>query len=283
MKMKVYITADMEGATGITSSDQTGPEGKDYQRARQWLTGDVNAAVDGALDAGATDILVADSHGNMRNILLEDLRPKAKLLAGSGLERELVQLEGLDPSFDAVILVAFHAMAGTEKGIMSHTWIGGIVREMRLNGRTLGETGLNAATAGAFGVPIVTVAGDGAVCREARDLIEGVATAEVKEGLGRGLALCLPPERSQALIRKASADGLARASSIRPFRVKEPCELLVRFEKPILARQASKSLGLEPHDGDGVLVRSDTVLAALKLAWRMAYVGAFDDRGLRTW
>jgi D-amino peptidase len=281
--MKVYITADMEGATGITSSDQTGPEGKDYGRARAWLTGDVNAACEGAAEAGADEIVVADSHGNMRNILLEELHPAARLIAGSGLEREFVQLPGIDGSFDAVILVAFHARAGTGRGVMCHTWMGGIIREMRVNGVVLGETGLAAATAGSFGIPTVAVAGDRAVCDEASDILEGVQTAAVKEGLGRGIAVCLPPGKSAEEIRRAARAGVERAGEIPPYRAAEPTELLIRFERSILAGQALKSLQAEAAGDDGVLLRCDTYLEAVKLAWRTAYVAAFDDRGLRTW
>jgi len=281
--LKIYIAADMEGATGITSSDQTGPEGKDYVRAREWLTSDVNAAVEGAAEAGADDILVADSHGNMRNILIEKLDPRARLLTGGVLERELVQVEGIDESFDALLLVAFHARVGTEDGVMSHTWIGGIVSEMRLNGVEVGETCLAAATAGCFGVPVVMVAGDSAVCREAREGLTDVETAEVKKGLGRGLAICLPPTASAERIRHASHTALSRLSDFKPYHVDEPCELLVRFTRPILAAQAAKSLRTKVIDGDGVLIESPSVLDALKVAWRTAYVGAFDDRGLKTW
>lgn len=282
--MNVYIAADMEGATGVVNSDQTGPKGNDYARAREWLTADVNAAVAGAFDAGADAVIVADSHGTMRNILLEKLDERARLLTGSGLERSLVQVEGLDETFDALVLVAFHARAGTEDGVMSHTWIGGIVEAMILNGVLVGETGLAAATAGAFGVPVAAVTGDRAVCREARELLGDVETAEVKEGWGRGLALCLTPAASGERIRGAVRRGVTSAAEREPYRVEEPCELLLRFHRPILARQAAKSLrsGVE-EDGRSVRIRSESLLEALGAAWRASYVGAFDEQGLRTW
>ncbi len=273
----------MEGATGITNNDQTGPEGKDYQRAREWLTSDVNAAAKGAMEAGAGEIIVADSHGNMRNILLEKLDPSVKLIAGCGLEREFVQLPGIDGSYGAVVLVGFHARAGTETGVMSHTWIGGIVRDISVNGRVLGETGLAAATAGKFGVPVVAVAGDRAVCEEAERDLPGVVTAEVKAGLGRGIAVCLHPQKSAEAIRSAARDGVLKAGKMPPFKVKEPCTVRVRFMRDIIAKQAAKSLRTEVVDGDGVEFSAPAVTDALKLAWRVAYVGSFDEQGLRTW
>ncbi len=281
--MKVYITADMEGATGVTHGEQTGPEGKDYGRAREWLTSDVNAAIEGAIEAGAGEITVADSHGNMRNILLEKLNPAARLIAGGGLEREYVQLPGIDGSYGAVILVGFHARAGTETGVMAHTWIGGVVREIRLNGRPAGETLLAAATAGRYGVPVVAVAGDRAVCEEAAADLPGVRTAEVKAGLGRGIALCLPPQKSAAVIKAVASEGVGKAASMKPFKAAEPCRILVRFLRDIIAKQAAKSLRTGVVEGDAVLIESDSALEALKLAWRTAYVGSFDEQGLRTW
>ena len=151
--MKLYICADMEGVTGITHRDQLMDKGAErYRRGCALLTGDINAAIGGAVAAGVTEAVVSEGHGHMRNVLLEDLHPAARLVRGpaSWENKPLCQVQGLDDTFDVAFLVGFHSRAGTPRGLLSHTWVGAVVHEIAINGQVLGETGLDAALCGDF-------------------------------------------------------------------------------------------------------------------------------------
>ena len=183
-KLKVFISADMEGIAGVVNSDQTSSSGNDYNLARRWMTEEVNAAIRGALEAGATEIVVNDSHGSMRNIIVSELSPAARLITGS--PKPLSMMQGIDDSFDAVIFIGYHAHAGTKDGVLDHTYSGSRIASIRVNGMELGETGLNALIAGWYGVPVVLVAGDSTVCSQAQEKLgKELEVAPVKEAVGR--------------------------------------------------------------------------------------------------
>ena len=223
--MKVYISCDMEGVSGVVAGPQTRMGEKEYERARKLMTAEVNAAIKGAIAGGATEIVVNDSHGSMRNILIEELNPAAQLITGS--PKPLSMMQGIDETFDAAFFVGYHAQAGTAYSVLDHTY-SGIVYQVSLNGRPLGETGLNAALAGCFGVPVVLLTGDRDLVREGKALLgealEGVA---VKESYGRYAAKCLPPGEACARIR-AAAQRAVRAT-LPPFVVEPPITLTVDF------------------------------------------------------
>ena len=143
--MRVYISVDMEGIAGVVHWADTKLEGVEYERARRWMTGEANAAIEGALAAGATEVVVNDSHGHMRNLLVEELHTEAWLVRGS--PKPYCMLEGLEPGFDAVFLVGYHALAGTGGGVLNHSFSGSAIAAMRLNGLLVGEVGFNAALA----------------------------------------------------------------------------------------------------------------------------------------
>jgi D-amino peptidase len=167
--MKVFVSVDMEGATGVVHNDQLMPGKSDYARGRKLLTGDVATAVRAALSRDDVhQVLVCDGHGNMRNLLLEELPRNCQVVVGPASSKALCQSEGLDASFGAMMLVGYHARAGSRDAVLPHTWIGSLIHEVRVNGRVFGETAINAAIGGEFGVPVVFVAGDEAVCREAK-------------------------------------------------------------------------------------------------------------------
>ena len=169
--MKIFILSDMEGATGIVHPDQLVIEAKEYNRGRKLLTSDINAAVEGALEAGATDIVVCEGHGSMRNILIEDLNENARLILGPAEHKKYCQIIGMNDSFDAAIFVGFHAKAGNEKAILSHTWVGSAVHHVKVNGKIFGETGLDAGICGEYNIPVVAVIGDDELGKEAKDLL----------------------------------------------------------------------------------------------------------------
>jgi D-amino peptidase len=242
--MKVFVSVDMEGISGVVSPDQTLSDHKDYERFRKLMTADANAAIEGALAGGAESVLVNDSHGPMTNILIEELNPAAELISGS--PKPLSMMQGLDNSADVAFLVGYHSRAGTGGSVISHTY-SGIVTSLSLNGQVVGETGLNAALAGGYGVPVVLVTGDAAVTREAAALLGNIETVAVKEGVGWRSARCLAPEVARHRIREAAERAVK--SSVPPFVLDTPVTLRVAFARPIQADMAALVPHVERLDG----------------------------------
>jgi D-amino peptidase len=209
--MRIYISVDMEGIAGVVHEDQTNPVdprcAAEYARFRKLMTGEANAAVEGALAAGATQIVVNDSHWDMRNLLPEELHEAAQLLSGG--PKRLSMLEGIEAGFEAALFIGYHARAGTPRAILDHT-IMDAIRDVRLNGRSMGELGLNAALAGAYGVPVALVSGDRATAEEARALLGEVQTVIVKEAVSRHAARSVAPAVARRLIREGVAAALSR-------------------------------------------------------------------------
>jgi D-amino peptidase len=238
--LKVYISADMEGITGVVSTDQTSPGGREYEAARKWMTDDVNAAIEGAVRAGASEIIVNDAHGNMRNILPEDLSSRAILISGS--PKPLGMMQGIDDSFNAGVFVGYHAQAGAQEAVLDHTFSSSVVRSVKVNGVEAGELGLNAAVAGAYGVPVVFVSGDVAVCKEAKIVLgSGVGTAPVKDGIGRTAARLIPIAEARRAIRDRVTEALRKLGAVKPYRFAAPCKFELEFSN---AGQADMAVAL---------------------------------------
>jgi D-amino peptidase len=235
----------MEGISGVVSWDHVVSTHKEYDRFRKLMTAEANAAVAGALTAGATEIVVNDSHGGMRNILIEELDPAAELISGS--PKPFGMMQGIGPDVDAVFFVGYHAAAGTSAGVLAHTWSSRTVHEVRLNGQMVGETGLNAAMAGAYGAPVVLVTGDRAVTEEARALLGEVETVAVKDGVTRTAAQCLHPEVARERIRQAAERALNLKVS--PFVLPSPITARITFQNGLRADQAALLPGSRRVDG----------------------------------
>ena len=207
--MKVYISADLEGATGVVHVDQTNHEKPvEYAFGCRMQLHDVNAVIEGLTEAGVEDVLVNDAHDRMINLDVSALNQGVRLLSGS--PKVLGMMEGCGEA-DAVIFVAYHAMAGTPNAVLDHTISGRRVYSVQLNGREVGETGLNAAVAAHYGIPVAMLTGDRAACSEASALLgDGLVTACVKEAHGRFSAECLTPDESAKLLRAAAVEAVAR-------------------------------------------------------------------------
>ncbi len=227
-KLKVYISADMEGIAGIVTQAQLGPGQFEYERFRELMTGEVNAAIEAALEAGATEIVVADSHGNAQNILVDKLNPAARLVRAG--PRPLSMMGGIDATFDAAILIGYHAGAGTPEAVLSHTFSGRRILWVKLNGVTVSEAGFNAAIAGHFGVPVVMIAGDQTAIAQTRALLGDIEAAEVKQAIGWTSAISLHPERAWQLIRERTRAALARLKDFKPYRLTTPITLEMAFK-----------------------------------------------------
>ena len=219
--LKVFISVDMEGISGVVHSDQATSATPEYGAARKWMAQDVNAAIQGAIEAGATEIVVNDSHGSMRNINPDDLDPRAALISGS--PKPLSMMQGIDASFQTCLLIGYHAKAGTKDAILDHTISGSVVRSIKVNGVEMPELGLNAAIAGYYGVPVVLVSGDAAVCRQASEILgKDVVTVQVKEAIGRLAAKLVPMPESRRLIKEGVKAALGRPGAIKPFKPAAP-------------------------------------------------------------
>jgi D-amino peptidase len=209
------------------------------------MTAEANAAVEGALAGGAQRIVVNDSHGPMTNILIEDLNPAAELISGS--TKPWGMMQGIGPDVDAVFLVGYHARAGTGAAVLAHTWSGAVIADVKLNDQLVGETGINAALAGAHQVPIVLVTGDQAVAAEAKDLLGEIETVAVKESISGSAARCLHPEVAQEQIRQAAERALGL--KIAPLVLEPPITLNLRFRRPVHADSAEMVPGANRLDG----------------------------------
>ncbi|MEW2708781.1 M55 family metallopeptidase [Streptomyces koyangensis] len=217
---RILISVDMEGVSGIVHPRETNPDGYDYGRARALMTAEANAAVAGVLDAEpGAEVWVADAHGSYRNLLPEEVDRRARLVRGK--PRPLGMLGGIDERTDAVLFVGYHVRAGAGPGVLAHTMSDALL-DVRVDGRSLGEIGLNAAMAGHLGVPVVLLSGDDAACAEVRELVPGVRTVAVKEALGQFATAGLHPEEARERLRRAAAEAVAGRGEVRPFALSGP-------------------------------------------------------------
>ncbi len=237
--MKILIAADMEGITGVVHWDQVDPAHPEYPRFRKLMTGDVNAAVYGAFAGGAESVSVTDGHDHNRNILLEELDPRATLNAGTPMPFSMVG--GVERGVQGVMFVGYHARSGAKEAVLDHTWSASSVANLWINGRLFGEAGLNGAVCGHFGVPVIMTSGDQAVCAEARELFGEIETAQVKRAWGQMSAECLAVEVTHARIEEAARAAVRRLEAGKapaPLKVAAPVEMVVEFKHSVMADRA---------------------------------------------
>ncbi len=242
--MKILIASDMEGITGVVNWDQVTPGHEEYPRFRKLMTQDVNAAISGAFDGGADEVIVADGHWNGTNILVEELDPRARLNSSTSAIHSMMQ--GIDSSINGVIFVGYHARHGSANAVMDHTWSSSSVANLWLNDILVGEFGLNAALAGHYGVPVIMVTGDQTACRQTVELLGNLETAVVKQATGRFSAECLPPSVSQKLISDAACKSVANLSkeiAHKTFQIKTPVKVSVEFRASENADKAMRMPG----------------------------------------
>ncbi len=232
--MRILISADMEGATGVTWTADVVPQTEQWQRFRRLFTGDVNACVAGLHEGGATDVLVNEAHSSQRNLLLEDLDTRARLLTGR--HKPLSMMQGVDSGVDGVVFLGYHAGAGQE-GVLAHTYLENSITGVWLDGVPASEGRLNAALAAEHGVPVLLVTGDDKACDDARDYAPDAELVPVKECVSRYAALCSPPQVTSELITAAARAAVGRArrgpGSVAPHRVE------VEFDATHLAAAAA--------------------------------------------
>jgi len=223
--VRIFISVDMEGISGVEKVEEVFLGLPAYSTFRQVMAGDVNAAVQGALDAGASDVVVSDSHGYMCNIRKKDIHHKAHLK--SGMKRDLCQFKGFNTLFDAAFFIGYHSKAGTLDGILSHTWIPAF-QDVRINGLSVGEYGLNGFLAGSMGVPVILLTGDDKTVEQARTVLGDIEYVAVKKSLGYFEGEHLPLSESHARIREAAKRAVQKAKKLRSAAIK--VKLPVTFE-----------------------------------------------------
>jgi D-amino peptidase len=241
--VRVFISVDMEGTSGLERLEEIFRGLPGFDRFRRLMAGDANAVVQGAIDAGADEIVVSDSHGYMCNIRPDDLVPGVRLKRGQ-LRRRWCQMKGLDDAYDAVLFVGFHAKAGNPDAILSHTWITSFL-DVRVNGQSVPEPSLNTWLAGAFGIPVVMLSGDDHVIRESSPVLGDIHYAQVKTSTGYFSGDHLPLDESRRLLRETARSAVADAQRIAPVR----CELPVTIELDLSADPVAETpLGARPDD-----------------------------------
>jgi D-amino peptidase len=261
--MKILIAADMEGITGVTNWDQVKLGHPEYPRFRRLMTGDVNAAARGVCAAGIKDILVTDGHDRGTNILLEELDPCAQLVCGD--YSPLAMVQGVEQGVDGVIFVGYHARAGSQNGILDHTWSNRRVANLWLNDTLVGEYGLNGAVAGHYNAPVLMITGDQTVCAQATELLGPIETVVVKTALSRMAAVCLPPQITEELIQKAAVQAVKRlqtGDAPKPFIVPKPVRVTIDFNNSHQADQAAILPGAKRVEGRRLTFTADDMLAA---------------------
>jgi D-amino peptidase len=261
--LKVFISVDMEGLTGVVHWEEVSRTGKDYDYFRAVMTRETNAAIEGAIAAGATEIVVRDSHGSARNILPELLNENARLLRDwSGSHMSM--MEGIDETFDAVVFVGYHAKAGTPDALLEHTSSGNVT-SIEINGIALPEAGYNALIAGNLGVPVVFTAGDMAICNQVTELFGEVETVAVKEGIG-GAALNLHPNVARERIRTGVERALRNLDRFQPYRLTAPYTLVLTLKDEKLVHNGSFYPGVE-RTGDWELTFRHSDIMEIIRAW----------------
>ena len=220
--MKIYIITDMEGISGVLLKEQLTKENPDYERARHLLSKEVNASIEATFEAGAKEVIVNDGHGTGYNFLIEEMSKEAKYVMGHG---RVNMLAGLDEPFQAVLMIGYHAMAGTKDAVLDHTQNWDTWRNYYINGRRTGEIGQMAALAGYYKVPVIFVSGDYAATQEAREFLGDVEAVAVKKGYGRNFAECLAPEAAHQLIREGIKKSFSKIGKVKPYILDKPIEI----------------------------------------------------------
>jgi len=260
--LKVYISADMEGVSGVSTwKVQAQSGGREFEKFARLMTLEVNAAIAGAFDAGATDVLVSDSHGDAQNIDVELLDKRARLVRA--WPRPLSMMQGIDETIGAVVFIGYHAGEDAPTAILSHTMLGDGFK-IKLNGKLVPEGGFNAAIAGDFGVPVVFLSGDQTAGEELKRLLGPIETVAVKQAVGFHAATMLHPEEAQRLIREGVKRGIDRRASLAPYKVNHPVELELTLTQTVNAELAAYLPGVKRLSGNTVLFTAADMTEASK-------------------
>ena len=247
---KIFISVDMEGISGVVQPAQLGPDGFEYQRAREWMTGEVNAAIAGIRETGPAEIVICDSHGNGQSLLIDKVPEDVRIVRG--FPRPLEMMQGLDETFTAAMFIGYHASEWTPGAVRGHTISSARLLGVRLNGAEVSEGIYNAALAGHFGVPVAFVSGDRLAVTQVQQVAAAAEGAIVKEPYGYHSANTVTPARGQAMIRDGAKRAMGKIGSLQPYRVTTPVALEVGFKLTLDAERAAFVPGLARADAHNV-------------------------------
>jgi D-amino peptidase len=269
-RLKVLISVDMEGVAGVVTSEQLGPPGFEYARFREFMTREALAAVNGARAAGATEIVVADAHGNGQNLLIDQFPANVRVIRS--WPRRLGMVAGVDDNVDALIYIGYHAGTNNTTGVRAHTFSSANLTRVALNGTNVTEGSWNAAIAGHFNVPVVMMSGDDAAIAEVRQAIGNIESAETKKSLGFHAANTITPEASARLIGERVRAALGRRAEFKPYRVTGPVTVDVSFKNYMPAEVLAYLPMFERTDSHSIRFRAKDMVEASQI---MSFIGDY--------
>ncbi len=256
--IKVFISVDMEGIGGVVTSEQLGPTGFEYAKFREYMTAEALAAIAGAREAGATEFVVADAHGNMQNLLIDRFPAGVTIIRGA--PRPLMMMEGIDSTFSAAMFIGYHSATTNPQGVRAHTISSATFAAVRLNGQPMSEAGINATIAGQFGVPVVLVSGDEQAVGEVQKMIANVEGAVVKRSISFHAAAVMTPEASQAIIRAKAKAAILRVKEFKPLPARGPFQLELTYKSYTPAEMMSYLPGTERVDAHTIRFRAASIV-----------------------
>lgn len=256
--IRVFISVDMEGIGGVVTSEQLGPTGFEYAKFREYMTAEALAAIDGARQAGATEFVVADAHGNMQNLLIDRFPAGVTIIRGA--PRPLMMMEGIDSTFSAVMFIGYHSATTNPQGVRAHTISSATFAAVRLNNQPMSESGINALIAGQFGVPVVMVSGDEQAVGEVQRLVPGVEGAVVKRSISFHAAAVMTPEASQALIRAKARAAMLRLREFKATPAAGPFRLELTYKSYTPAEMMAYLPGVERVDAHTIRFRAASIV-----------------------
>lgn len=260
--VKVFISVDMEGIGGVVTGEQLSPSGFEYARFREFMTAEALAAIAGAREAGATQFVVADSHGNEQNLLIERFAAGTTIIRGSPRPNGMMQ--GIDSTFSAVFFIGYHAATTNTQGVRAHTISSATFSALKLNGRASAESGLNAAIAGYYGVPVALISGDADAVGELRALVPTAEGAIVKQAISFHAAAVMPPEQSQALIKARARVAMERLKEMKPYVERSPVQLDLVYKNYTPAEMMAYLPGVERVDSHTIRFTGKSILEISK-------------------
>jgi len=270
--MKVHITADIEGIAVICHDEQGDQKGMDYDRMRKIMTGEVEAAILGAKEGGADEVLVCDAHDTGRNLLIEELPEDVEVIEGSAYDMGM--MSGISSDFDASFQIGYHSMRHTHAGVLGHTYTYSIA-ELRMNGIVMGEGGLSAAIAGHFGVPVALVSGDALAIAQVRKLVKGFVEVPTKQGVGLYGVRTLTPRKACQMIRQGAKEAVQVAMKVKPLVLKRPIQMQVEFERPLMAQYAADIPTVKRKDIKTVTCKAKDIIEAFRTFETMNRVASY--------
>jgi D-amino peptidase len=253
--MKLFLSTDFEGTSGIVAWEQIIEGNSEYEQGRSLLTNEVNAVISGALEAGATEFVVNDSHHYMRNLHPQDLLGQAMLITGK--HKPMYMMEGLDSSFDGICFVGYHGSIGAERAVLSHTYNPGAIWEVRINGDVVGESAINALVASHYNVPIIFISGDEVTVQEAQSIAPDAEKIVVKQSLGRFAAAHIHPNVACEMLRRGASRAVSNLKQMHPPAYTRPVSLEVTFLVADMAEMALWVRGVERVGPRTIMISSE--------------------------